>query len=156
MHLQQTDRSCTSTGSRVPVETSARAVGKAILSEVLEKRIGNVQLLQILRDAHDRSNQAATDDEYDNIVWDAVERVLAAPLPGARELIMVVGGIDEVSCGEDALFQRLTKATAKGINVRLIALGRKTHPTAGGLRSIHISEDLIVDDIMAVVRRNFQ
>jgi hypothetical protein len=122
----------------------------------LEKRIGNVQLLQILCDAHDRSNQAATDNEYDNIVWEAVERSLAAALPGARELIVVVGGIDEASCGEDALFQRLTKATANGTNVRLITLGRKTHQIAGGLRSIHIGEDLIVDDIMAVVRRDFQ
>ncbi|KAL2167582.1 hypothetical protein VTG60DRAFT_1093 [Thermothelomyces hinnuleus] len=124
-------------------------------SDLFEKRIGNVKLLQILCDAHDQSKHASTYEEYDQIVWTAVERALATALPGARELVLVVSGIDEASCGEAALFERLAKATANGTNVRLIALGREAHSPADGLMSIHMSEDLIFDDIMAVIRNGF-
>ncbi|KAK4245580.1 hypothetical protein C7999DRAFT_16221 [Corynascus novoguineensis] len=140
---------------RIPLEASSRAVAKTILGQLFEKRAGNVKLLEILCGAHDRSKKASTYEEYDDILWDAVEHGLAAALPGARELILVVSGINEVSCNESALFQRLTKATANGTNVRLISLGCETSPAMQGLMSIHMSEDLISDDIMAVVRNDF-
>ncbi|AEO60474.1 hypothetical protein MYCTH_2120499 [Thermothelomyces thermophilus ATCC 42464] len=140
---------------RIPVEASARAVAKSVLGQLFEKRIGNVKLLQILCDAHDQSKHASTYEEYDQIMWMAVERALATALPGARELVLVVSGIDEASCDEAALFGRLAKATANGTNVRLITLGREAHSPADGLMSIHMSEDLILDDIMAVIRNDF-
>jgi hypothetical protein len=136
------------------VEASARATGKAILNQLFEKRIGNIELLRILRDSYARSEQAITDEQYDKIVWEAVSSALRAVLPGARDLVVVVDGIDEASCGEDAMFHLLAEATAAANNVRLITLGRKKHATVEGCTGIQVDADLIFDEIMAVVRRD--
>ncbi|KAH6658883.1 NACHT domain protein [Truncatella angustata] len=141
--------------SRISAETSSRAIAKAIMCQLFEKRIGNVELLHILYDAYQRSNLATSNEDYDNIVWSALERALAAASPGARELIIVVDGIDEASCGEKVMFERLNKATAHGSNVKLIVLGTERHPRSVGLSDVQINDDLIFDDIVAVVRSHF-
>ncbi|KAK6078425.1 nacht domain protein [Seiridium cupressi] len=141
--------------SRIPAETSSRAVAKAILCLLFERRIGNIPLLHILLEAYERCQHATKNEEYDDIVWDALHRALSAALPGARELIVVVDGIDEASCGEAALFKRLTAATADGTNVKLITLGTEKQPASKGRSNVQINEDLIFDDVIAVVRSHF-
>ncbi|KAH6853214.1 hypothetical protein B0I37DRAFT_419987 [Chaetomium sp. MPI-CAGE-AT-0009] len=137
--------------STIPAESSARAVARAILGQLFEKRIGNTQLLRTLRDAYQRSKHATAQEEYNNMLWAAVEGALASPQLGARELIMVVDGVDEASCGEAALLSRLTRAMDQGSNVRLITLGSKEQAVGAGMR-IQMDEDLVFDDIMAVIR----
>ncbi|KAF2996181.1 hypothetical protein E8E14_004952 [Neopestalotiopsis sp. 37M] len=141
--------------SRIPAETTERSIAKALLFQLFEKRIGNIDLLQIMKQAYKRCDRANTNEEYDNIVWNALEQALGAALPGARELIIVVDGIDESSCGEQAIFKRLMDATANGTNVKLIMLGTEKHPRVAGRSSFTINDDLIFDDIMAVVRSHF-
>lgn len=138
--------------SRIPSETSARAVVKAILCQLFEKRIGNVQLLQVLTDAYQRIRYSTTQEDYDNIMWNALERSLAAALPGAKELVLVIDGIDESSFGETALFKRLLGATTNGTNVRLITLGHETPAASRAHMNVQVTEELISDDLMAVVR----
>ncbi|KAK7941530.1 NACHT domain protein [Apiospora aurea] len=142
----------------VPVETATRAIAKVIMSQLLDKRVGNIQLLQTLRDAYKACQTAATNDEYDDAVWSAMGRALSAGLPGAaREVVLVVDGIDDASCDEKALFQRLVSATGKaGGSVRLITLGRAKMAEAPGQADMQISDALVSDDIMAVVRGHFE
>ncbi|KAI9151452.1 putative ankyrin repeat protein L88 [Paramyrothecium foliicola] len=137
---------------RISAETTPRAIAKSILNQLLEKRIGNVQLLQVLSDAYERSAAATNDQEYDNIIWSAVEKSLAAALPGARELVIIVDGTDEVSGEESALLQRLTKASIGGASVKLVTLGASKSSAANGQSHIQITQDLILDDIARVVR----
>ncbi|KAK8087660.1 hypothetical protein PG997_002621 [Apiospora hydei] len=143
----------------VPVETATRAIAKVIMSQLLDKRVGNIQLLQTLCDAYKACQTAATNDEYDDAAWAAMGRALSAGLPGAaREVVLVVDGIDDASCDEKALFQRLVAATAKvgGSSVRLITLGRVKMAEAPGQADMQISDALVFDDIMAVVRGHFE
>ncbi|PWY65638.1 hypothetical protein BO94DRAFT_338846 [Aspergillus sclerotioniger CBS 115572] len=141
--------------ARLPAGTRPRAIAKAILSQLFEKRIGNVQLLQILTDALQRSKKATNDNDYDNILWNALERALGAALRGAKELVIVVDGVDEASCGEAALLQRLTAATTAGTNVKLIALGATKPPAAPGHVCVQVTEERIFEDIATVVRGQF-
>ncbi|KAK1138393.1 hypothetical protein N8T08_002640 [Aspergillus melleus] len=141
---------------RIPAETTPRAIAKAILYQLFEKRIGNIGLLQILTDAFERSKKATNDNDYDNILWNALERALAAALKGAKELVIVVDGVDESTCGEAVLLQRLAGATTKGTNVKLIALGGSKPPSAEGQVHVQITDDLIFDDIASVVRGNLE
>lgn len=138
------------------METSPRAIAKSILGQLFGKRIGNTQLLQILTDAYERSLTVTKEEEHDDIVWDALSEALAAPLPGAKELVLVVDGLDEASCGEAPLVQRLNKAAEAGPNVRLITLGSEKPSKAPSDGSIVISNDLISDDIVAVTRHQFE
>ena len=145
----------TDVGGGIPVDTTdttPRAVAKSILSQLFEKRIGNIQLLQVLTEAHERSRTATTDKEYDEIIWKAVSDSLASPLPGAKELVLVVDGTDEAHGGEASLLQKLSGAANAAFNLRLITLGGENPAKAPSQRVLPITEDLILDDIMAVVR----
>ncbi|KAK8070086.1 NACHT domain protein [Apiospora phragmitis] len=81
---------------------------------------------------------------------------LEAALPGARELVLVVDGIDDAVCDEKSMFRRLVGAVTKGSNVRLITLGRAKFADAPGQSSMQITDGLVFDDIMTVVRSHFE
>lgn len=138
---------------RVPAESTPRAVARKLLSQLFQKRIGNVRLYEVLSDAHERCSKTTNDNEYDNILWQATERALDATLQGAKPLAIVVDGVDEASCGEAALLQRLTRAASMGHNVKLVTLGTQKPSTGEALRNLPITEDLVFDDVAAVVRR---
>ncbi|KAL3471075.1 hypothetical protein BJX99DRAFT_263600 [Aspergillus californicus] len=140
---------------RVAAQTTSFAIAKTILSQLFEKRIGNVHLFRILSSALQRSRTAVDQESYDSIIWDAVDQALGAALHKAKDLVLVVDGADEAACGEDVLLQRLTRATAKASNVKLITLGSRTPPEIKGQSRVHITEDIIFDDIVAVVRACF-
>ncbi|KAJ5140703.1 hypothetical protein N7448_004111 [Penicillium atrosanguineum] len=141
--------------ARIPAETTAISITKTILHQLFEKRIGNIQLLQILGEAFERSRKTTDVAEYESIMWTALQRALAAALPGAKELVIVVDGLDESTCNESTLFKKLTAATVGGTNVKVITLGAEKH-TGEGIQTIPVSEERIYDDVSIVVRSNFQ
>ncbi|RDW79099.1 NACHT domain protein [Aspergillus mulundensis] len=140
---------------RIPGQTSSFAIAKTILSQLFEKRIGNVQLFRILSEVLHRSRVTADYEAYDNLLWDAVDQALCSALRGAKELVLVVDGVDEATCGEDRLLQRLTRASSKASNVKLITLGARNPPEVPGQARVRITDDIIFDDISAVVRGLF-
>lgn len=127
-----------------------------MLFQLFEKRIGNIQLLQILGDAYERSRRTTDIAEYENILWTALERALGAAIPGARELVIVVDGLDEASCGEQALMKRLTTATANAVNVKLITLGAEQPSSPQNVMHVPVSEERIYDDVSTVVYSCFE
>ncbi|OKL61378.1 hypothetical protein UA08_03701 [Talaromyces atroroseus] len=142
--------------TRIPVETAPQAVVKSILRQLFDKRIGNTQLFQILSNAYDRSRQVTSIDDYENILWDALGASLEAPLRGAKPLVIIVDGADEISGSESTLLERLQTVTAKSNNLKLIVLGSQNFKPSGNLTNIHITPELIFDDISAVVRNGFE
>ncbi|KAH7324307.1 NACHT domain protein [Stachybotrys elegans] len=142
--------------NRAPAQGATSDILKAILCQLFQQRIGNVQLLQILSEAMERCARTTNDSEYEKVVWVALERSLQAALVGAKELIIVVDGLDEAVSSESDLVQRLHSATSQGSNVKLIALGTQKPSVTSGVTNIQITDDLIFDDIMAVVRGLFE
>ncbi|KAJ5666870.1 hypothetical protein N7462_011279 [Penicillium macrosclerotiorum] len=138
--------------ARIPAESTPIAIAKTILFQLFEKRIGNIQLLHILGDAYERSRKSTSPADYENILWNALERALAAALRGAKELVIVVDGLDEAAGGEAALVQRLVVATTHATNVKLITLGAEKPPIKDNVMHVPINEDRIADDVSAVVR----
>jgi hypothetical protein len=141
--------------ARIPAETTPIAIAKTILFQLFEKRIGNVQLLQILQDAYDNSKKTTNEKDYENIIWRALEQALGAPLARAKNLVIVVDGVDEASCGEAPLLEKLLTATSNGTNVKLITLGTEKPQTAASVMQVHIGPERIADDISTVVRSHF-
>ncbi|KAF4763603.1 hypothetical protein HAV15_000669 [Penicillium sp. str.  len=141
--------------SRIPAEATPIAIVKTILLQLFEKRIGNIQLLQILHEAYDASKKTTNPEEYENILWNALENALSAALARAKDLVIVIDGVDEASCGEALLLQKLIAATSNGTNVKLITLGAEKPKTSVGLSHVPIGGDRIADDISTVVRSNF-
>ncbi|TLD15231.1 hypothetical protein PspLS_10631 [Pyricularia sp. CBS 133598] len=141
--------------ARIPTETTSRAVARSLLHQLFQKRTGNVKLLNILIETYERSARFASDEDHDDILWKAVERAMGATTLGSKDLVMIVDGLDECPSGEDALYRRLQSVVnAKGASsVKLIALGSKTQQ---GVQNLEVNEDLIFDDITAVVRDFFE
>jgi hypothetical protein len=137
------------------VETAPQAVIKAILRQLFDKRIGNTQLFEILSETYDRSRQATSSDDYEKILWDALEASLEV-LRGAKPLVILVDGLDEVSGTESAVLEKLQATTAKALNLKLITLGSQNFKPAANVANVHISPELIFDDIAAVVRNSFE
>ncbi|KAL4807437.1 hypothetical protein BDV18DRAFT_158655 [Aspergillus unguis] len=140
---------------RIAAQTSSYAIAKTILSQLFEKRIGNIQLFRILSNALNQSRVTSDYEAYDTLLWDAVEQALSSSLRGAKDLVLVVDGVDEATCGEDKLLQRLMRAAGRAPNVKLITLGTRTAPEIQGQARVRITDDVIFDDISAVVRGCF-
>ncbi|KAL2824352.1 hypothetical protein BDW59DRAFT_162455 [Aspergillus cavernicola] len=138
--------------SRIPAQTSPHAIAKSLLSQLFEKSIGNVHLFQILSHAFHRSKVTADYFTYNDILWDAVEYALADSPHAVKGLVVIVDGVDEASCNEGVLLQRLTTATSKSANVKLITLGSQRPHEAPGQSLVQIIDNIIFEDIAAVVR----
>ncbi|PYH42905.1 NACHT domain protein [Aspergillus saccharolyticus JOP 1030-1] len=139
--------------SRIPANTTPRAVAKMVLSQLFDKRIGNVRLYQILSDTFTRSQSTLEEDAYDDLLWAAVRNALKSSLQGAKELVLVVDGMDEASCGEASLRKRLTEAAVPADRVKLIVLGSQQQSSTALQTAVHVSPELVFDDITAVVRK---
>ncbi|RMJ27224.1 hypothetical protein PHISP_01933 [Aspergillus sp. HF37] len=141
---------------RIPASTAPQAVARAILSQLFNKGIGNLKLYEILADAYDRAQKATDEDAYDSIVWAALGPAIKASASGARELVLVIDGLDVASCGESAMLKKLKDNASNVANVKLIVSCAEQQTESKSQATVHITRDLIFDDIAAVVRRDLQ
>jgi hypothetical protein len=126
------------------------------LRQLFEKRIGNTHLFQLLSDAYEHSRRTVTDEDYDRILWSVLETAFGSPLRGAKPLVVVVDGMDEVAGGEAPLLQKLQEVTSKATGLKLIVFGSQAAPARPDQANIPVTPDLILDDIAAVVRNIFE
>lgn len=96
----------------------------------------------------------SSQEEYDNLVWGALEKALASSLQGAKDLVLVVDGVDESSCGETALVQKLVTATSNVQNVKLITFGAERPRHTEQQEFVSVSKDLVFDDVSSVTRKH--
>ncbi|KAI2747521.1 hypothetical protein DTO013E5_810 [Penicillium roqueforti] len=141
---------------RIPANTTPGAVAKTIMSQMLSKRIGNLQLYQILAEAYNQSRLTVDEELYENLLWDALGRALKTSGAGSRELVLVVDGVDEASCGEKALSHRLHEAASKSPSLKLITLGSHPVDSVTSQMVVRVTLGLIFDDISAVTRKTLQ
>jgi tetratricopeptide (TPR) repeat protein len=157
LHLNELRfRALTMTDAHIVASTTPRAIAKSILSQLFSARIGNVQLFEIISDAHDHCQKTVFEEQYDNELWRALGLALQVSLQGAKELVLVVDGVDEASCGQNALVKRLKDATLKASTLTVIILGTQKEEASAMQTAVHITPELIFDDVAAVVRRILQ
>lgn len=136
----------------MPAQATPAAIAETILSQVTDKHIGNVRLYQILQNAYERSQKTVDSEAYDDLLWDTLKKAFSARLRGAKELVLVVDGVDEATCGEAVLTKRLKETTAQADNVKLITLGAQEPASSADQTVLQITAGLVFDDIAAVVR----
>ncbi|KAJ5516016.1 Tetratricopeptide-like helical [Penicillium freii] len=138
---------------RIPANTTPSAVAKTIMSQMFSKCIGNLQLYQILADAYNQSKRTVDEEAYDGLLWNALGSVLQISTAGGRELVLIVDGVDEASCGEKVLLHRLREVASKAPRVKLIILASQAIDSAISQVVVRVTLGLIFDDIAAVVRK---
>ncbi|KAJ5536107.1 hypothetical protein N7513_009293 [Penicillium frequentans] len=138
---------------RVPANTTPTTIAKTILSQMFNKRLGNVQLYQILADAYNESQLTVDEASYDDLLWNTLSSALQASLVGARELVLVVDGVDEASCGEIAMSRRLHDAVSKTPSLKLIMLASEAVKSLPSQMTVQVNLGFIFDDVAAVTRK---
>ncbi|KUM57085.1 hypothetical protein ACN42_g10121 [Penicillium freii] len=138
---------------RIPANTTPSAVAKTIMSQMFSKCIGNLQLYQILADAYNQSKRTVDEEAYDGLLWNALGSVLQISTAGGRELVLIVDGVDEASCGDKVLLHRLREVASKAPRVKLIILASQAIDSAISQVVVRVTLGLIFDDIAAVVRK---
>ncbi|CAI7595684.1 unnamed protein product [Penicillium viridicatum] len=144
-----------SINGRILANTTLSAVAKTIMSQMFSKCIGNLQLYQILADAYNQSKRTVDEEAYDGLLWNALGSVLQISTAGGRELVLIVDGVDEASCGEKVLLHRLREVASKAPRVKLIILASQAIDSAISQVVVRVTLGLIFDDIAAVVRKIF-
>ncbi|KAE8360311.1 hypothetical protein BDV27DRAFT_167921 [Aspergillus caelatus] len=145
--------------SRVLANTMPRAIAKTILSQLFDQQIGNVRLYRVLSDTYKRCQETFDSETYDDVIWGVLENALEASRKHAKELVLIVDGVDEANGGEAALLKRLRQATYNAKSTKLILLTSQQESKASlqpGQDTVRITPELILDDISAVVRSILQ
>ncbi|KAL6242158.1 hypothetical protein RBB50_011070 [Rhinocladiella similis] len=139
---------------RTKIQASSLHVVRSILSQLLETRVGNVESYKILSEAYTSSNRAPDLETYESLLWNALEKVIASTHSQAKESLIIVDGLDEVSSDAKVaqkLHKHLIDATSMHEKVKLITLSQPNTLASKTPTDVEISSDLIYDDVSAVV-----
>ena len=117
-----------------------------------------MQTFHAISRAYEQCSHCTDVNEYENHLWTALEEALKKPLSNARDLIIVVDGIDELQGGKaagQAFFERLVDTVCEGKRVKLIGLAQSlSMPSGINTTHVSITHDHVHNDIHAVILRN--
>ena len=142
-------------GNNIPFAGTSIAVLKSLLAQMLEIRVGNVQAYRTIAQAYEQCSTCVGLSDYENHLWKALEDVFKTPLPKARDLVVVVDGLDEIQGGQvagQAFFERLAGIACEGERVKFVGLSQNlSMPSGVNTTQITVTNDKVHDDIHAVL-----
>ncbi|KAL4996903.1 hypothetical protein BDV10DRAFT_186709 [Aspergillus recurvatus] len=142
--------------SRIPALTTPVAVAKSLLSQLFATKLGNISLYRTLSDAYARCRHTVDEGQFVDLLWDAIKSALSVCLEGDKETVLIMDGVDEASCGQDALLQRVGQATADVRNLKVIILSSEKPTSIAAQSLVQVTPEQIFDDVAAVVRKVFR
>ena len=145
-------------GNDTPSAGTKYAVLKSLLAQIFGLRVGNMQTYYAISRAFELCSHCTDVNEYESHLWKALEESLKKPLSNARDLIIVVDGIDEIQGGKpagQAFFERLADTVCEGKRVKLIGLAQSlSMPSGINTTHVSITHDHVHSDIHAAILRN--
>lgn len=76
--------------------TTSIAILKSLLAQLLHLRIGNMATYRALAKAYEYCYAGADLKDYEEHLWEALDTSLKKPLNHAREVVIVVDGLDDI------------------------------------------------------------
>ncbi|KAJ5652009.1 hypothetical protein N7507_009435 [Penicillium longicatenatum] len=141
--------------SRLPAERTLHSIARAILYQMLTQSCGNFPFLIALSESFEHSKRLADGKEYDDFLWDTLERALIGLAPETNQIVLVVDGVDEALCDEQSLLAKLASLTSEIPNMKLITLGTHKPMASDSQLLINFTKDRVFDDISTVIRTIF-
>lgn len=117
-----------------PSQVSSVGVVQVLLHQLLNARVGNMNLYHAVARAYEAARHTADAGKYEDLIWRAFEEVVKTPLEGSNDTVVIVDGLDQLPGGSSAgasLLQRLVGAVENGKGTKLIALGQDLKLPAG-------------------------
>ena len=143
--------------SEIPAATTVITILKSLLAQIFTLRMGNLQAYHAVARAYEACIACSDLKRYADHLWEALESSFKTPLEHARDLVVIVDGLEEMQGGKEAaqaFFERFADIVCEGKNVKLIGLA-DTLSLPSGINTTHISltHDKLHDDIHAVLLR---
>ncbi|KAK3080786.1 hypothetical protein LTS18_013143, partial [Coniosporium uncinatum] len=143
----------------VPSQATTLHVVKALLYQLLNIRVGNMDLYRSLVESYHHARQCADPKAYEDHLWVALAQALKRPIEDGNDTILIVDGLDELASssktsGQD-LLNKLAQVTSQAKRVKMIGLSQTLSvpsSTRGSQRLI--SPEDTRDDLHAVVIRS--
>jgi anion-transporting ArsA/GET3 family ATPase len=166
MNRQQYDTLFCSLSPDIPTAATSLAVVKSLLFQLLNLRIGNMNMYWALFKAYNQCRNSEDVKAYEECLWQALTEALQHPAAGSNELVIVVDGLDEIAESKSAsiqamggfsstgLLEKLAKVTKQGRGVRLITMSSSVKLSSSTMGIQHeITRDDVRDDLHAVALR---
>lgn len=113
-----------------------------------------MQTYHAIQEAFQNSTFCADLKQYETYLWKALDEALKKPLDSARDMVIVVDGIDELQGGK-AFFDKLANTVGEGKRVKLIGAAETLSlPSGLNATQITVTRDRVRDDIHAVCLRS--
>jgi Cdc6-like AAA superfamily ATPase len=150
----------------IPTTTTSIAVAKSLLFQLLNTRVGNMDMYMALVHAYHQCRSSSDLKTYEENLWQALANILKQSTDGSNELVMIVDGLDEIAESQSAsiqsigavdpatLLDKLTSITNANRGVRLITFSTslKLPEKAEGVH-YKVSGSDVRGDLHAVARR---
>lgn len=140
--------------ARTKSQATSLHVIRNLLSQLLESRVGDVELYKVLSETFEASYKAPDVATYESLLWKAFEKAIGLTLPQAKDTLIIVDGIDEVSDDPKEaqnLHKNLVAASSKHEKVKLITLSQPSSLVPKAVADVQITSDLVYDDVFSVV-----
>lgn len=123
----------------VKYTTSPLSLVKSLLLQVLDRKVGRMQLISQINKAMIQARQGTTENEVEDSLWSALHDALEG-----RKLLILVDGLDQLSgrSGNPVTLEKLSKVTKGKVNIKTILLSR---PLSDSARK-HCQEHLALED----------
>lgn len=128
---------------------------KSILSQLLEKSVGDVELYDKLASAFEAYGERSSDSELQASLWAALDAGLRTLNDRGANLVIIVDGFHEISEGDPLHFHKALRAcVSKFQTIRVITLSKAISHLSDGCRHFTITQQQVGDDITAYFRQS--
>ncbi|KAF2722764.1 hypothetical protein K431DRAFT_221415 [Polychaeton citri CBS 116435] len=146
-----------SINSEVPSTANPINILKSLLRQLFNLRIGNMQTYHAVVRAYESSRFCHKPEEFVEHLWEALDECFKKPMDKAKEVVVLVNGLDAIKGGKTAsqtFFEKLAETTCDGKAIKLIGLAR-TLSLPSGIDTTHVQVDAsqIKEDLHAVILR---
>lgn len=142
-------------GASIPSQATSLALVKTLLFQLLNLRVGNLAMYFSLAWAFNETRNVTNGQAYEELLWKALSDILKQPIEGAKDLVIVVDGIDELTGTQTAAqtLEKLLGVVTQGVRARLIVLSTPALSTPSHGMRLEITHDDIHEDLHSVILR---
>lgn len=135
----------------IPSETTSLALAKGLALQLMDIRLGNVQMFDAIVQAYNSSSSA----EMENCLWTAID---AAFSPHSEPTVIIIDGLDQLRDNNKQVCERITKLSNKHRSLKSVVLSRpNTIPTNDKTwKNFKIEPDHVYDDVHHVAKHHLQ
>ena len=138
------------------VETSSARLVQCLLSQILERIIGDTNMIKSVSTAYDQASSAKDPIEAEFALWQALESAVQI-CARTNDLVIIVDGLDAIAGGEQTALEvmnRLYVSVANNPTVRVVILARPFSKPSRSAEQLLITPEHTFEELSHVIERD--